>query len=755
MATQQTAVSILIGAEIGGTFNGAFSGANKQVSALGSVIKKLDNTSKNVDSYKKLRTETLQALGSWRTAETEIKRLSQAINANDKPSKELQNNFRKAQKEAHLAKQAYVQNKNALRDMGQSLKSAGVDTKKLTTEQAKLGQALEILSKRQQSLASIQAAQQSNLAKRAGYRAQAVDVLALGATLYGIVKPAIVFESAMADVKKIVDFKSPEDFRVMENDIKNLSKTIPLSLDGLAAIVAAGGQLGVAREHLTGFAETAAKMSVAMNMTTEEAGQSMAKLSNVLQLPINQMGKVGDVINHLSNNVAATAPEIVEVNLRAGAMAKSFGLAYNEVSALAGTFVAMGKSPEIAGTAINMMSSRLQLLPVATGKARKSFNQLGLSMKEYTKLIEAGKGQDAMLMVLEALGNIKGVKRAEIMKNIFGEEAQRHVNSLVESLDTYKANLRLVSDETQYAGSMQKEFAARSATTENNLQLLKNNVAILATNLGSVLLPTINAVFGIVGKSIGSLADLAEQYPLLTKCIGMATTSLLTFKLGAIGLGYGFTFIKGGVLSVISIFSQMRTVFSLIRLGLLGLLPVIKTVGMAFLTNPIGLIITGIALEAVLLIKYWKPISAFFKGLFEPVVQVFKQVWSWITNLWEKAQNIFQGIKEWAKDSVIGKAWNWAFSDNEEPVDGKSNAPQIGASVQTGGQSAANVASNIVEIPRSNMQKVNSSNVSISAPITINAAAGVNTEDIAVQIDCKLNEREREAQRRRRGANYD
>jgi TP901 family phage tail tape measure protein len=130
---------------------------------------------------------------------------------------------------------------------------------------------------------------------------------------------------------------------------------------------------------------------------------------------------------------------------------------------LAKTFVSMGKSPEIAGTAINMLTSRLKLIPISSSAARKSFNQLGISMKDYTKLIEGGHGQDAILMVLEALEKVQGVKRSQIMHDIFGERANRHINSLVEGLDTYKANLRLVSDETAYAGSMQREFAARSA----------------------------------------------------------------------------------------------------------------------------------------------------------------------------------------------------------------------------------------------------------------------------------------------------
>lgn len=742
----QTAVSVIIGAELGGTFSGAFASGQKQLDTLGRSIKQLNTTSENVNAFKELRQSTLQACQQWTSAEAEVKRLAKEIQNTDRPSKELNNSFRNAKKDAAIAKSAYQQNKAALREMSTSLKAAGVDTKNLTQEQNRLGQALDILRQRQTALAAVESKRQANLSKRSMYRSQMMDVVALGTSLYGLVRPAVAFESAMADVKKVVNFDTPQQVREMENDIKNLSKRIPLALDGLAQIVAAGGQLGVPREKLTEFAETAAKMSVAFSITADEAGQSMAKMSNVLQMPIDQMSKVGDVINHISNNIAATAPEIVEVNLRAGAMAKSFGLAYNEISALAGTFVSLGKTPEIASTAINMMASRLKLIPVSSGAAREAFDQLNISMAEYTEMVESGRGKDALMMVLEALKNVSGIKRSQIMKEMFGEQATRHLNSLVEGLDSLKSNLNLVANEADYANSMHKEFTTRSATTENNLQLLKNQIAVLTTNIGSTLLPTINSMVGIFGKAASSMADFAEKHPTLIKYIGLAVTGMMSFKLATFALGYGFTFIKGGILSVISIFTRMRTAFSLIRLGFTSLIPIIRSVGAAFVSNPIGLIITGIAVGAALIIRYWKPISAFFKRIFEPVVQVFKNVWDWITNIWEKAKDIFSGIKDWVKDSWIGKAWNWAFGETP-----KREPPEIGRTVVENVETTPPV-----EIPRSTVTSTSTqTNVSVNAPITINASEGATAEQIAQEVSRELNAREQAAQRRQRSVNYD
>ena len=73
------------------------------------------------------------------------------------------------------------------------------------------------------------------------------------------VQAAMKFESSMADVKKVVDFDTPEQFKEMSRDVLELSKRIPMTADALAQIVASGGQSGIDKQDLTAFAESAAK----------------------------------------------------------------------------------------------------------------------------------------------------------------------------------------------------------------------------------------------------------------------------------------------------------------------------------------------------------------------------------------------------------------------------------------------------------------------------------------------------------------
>lgn len=150
-----------------------------------------------------------------------------------------------------------------------------------------------------------------------------MSVVSIGATAVVPVKLAMDFESSMADVKKVVDFDTPQQFKQMGNDILALTRKIPMAAEELAAIAASGGQLGIARNDIIGFTETIAKMSVAFDMSADQAGESMAKLANVYKIPIEQIGKLGDAINHLSNNSPAKASDIVNALGRVGGVANS------------------------------------------------------------------------------------------------------------------------------------------------------------------------------------------------------------------------------------------------------------------------------------------------------------------------------------------------------------------------------------------------------------------------------------------------
>ena len=151
-----------------------------------------------------------------------------------------------------------------------------------------------------------------------------MDAVALGGALYGLVQPAVQFESVMADVKKVVNFDTPDQFGQMSKDVLLMSTRIPMAADGIGAIVAAAGQAGIAREELLRFAEDAAKMGVAFDLSGQQAGAAMTGLRSIFGLTQDEVVKLGDAINHLSNNMDAKASDLLNIANRAGSTAKLF-----------------------------------------------------------------------------------------------------------------------------------------------------------------------------------------------------------------------------------------------------------------------------------------------------------------------------------------------------------------------------------------------------------------------------------------------
>ncbi|WP_196228966.1 phage tail tape measure protein, partial [Kingella kingae] len=105
----------------------------------------------------------------------------------------------------------------------------------------------------------------------------------------------------------------------MGNDIVAMSRKIPMAATKLAKIVALGGQSGIAQNDLMRFTDSAAKMGVAFDISTERAGQSMAELRSAFKLDQKGVETLADKINYLGNTTPAAAKGIMEIVQRVGA----------------------------------------------------------------------------------------------------------------------------------------------------------------------------------------------------------------------------------------------------------------------------------------------------------------------------------------------------------------------------------------------------------------------------------------------------
>lgn len=374
---------------------------------------------------------------------------------------------------------------------------------------------------------------------------------ALKTAIAAPVEEAMKFESAMADVKKVVDFPTPQAFKDFQAALMALSRDIPLSVNGLAEIAAAAGQAGIAGADLVRFTEAAAKIGVAFDISADEAGSAMAKMMTGLGLTIDETVRLSDAMNHLSNAQASSAAEILDVVRRVGAQAKMFGFTAEQTAAFASAMISAGAESEVAATSFRNMGLALTHGTAATKGQREAFKALGLDAVTVAKRMQ----EDAVATtvdVLERLSQLPKEQQAAIASNLFGNEA-RALGPLLTNLDLVRSSLGLIANEANYAGSAFKEFENRNRTFGSELQRFNNLLTNLKITIGNAIIPVLSNLIVTITPIIDKITALAAAYPELTGAIVSATAAVIAFKVAMAGLRFIGLIGRGGALSLLSL----------------------------------------------------------------------------------------------------------------------------------------------------------------------------------------------------------
>ncbi|CAD7289602.1 hypothetical protein LMG7974_01679 [Campylobacter majalis] len=363
------------------------------------------------------------------------------------------------------------------------------------------------------------------------------------------IKLAMDFESSMADVKKVVDFETPQELKAFSSEIINMSKTIPMTAEGLSQIAASGAQMGIAKDEVLKFTDMAAKVAVAFDTTAEATGTNIGKIKNILNISIDETGRLMDAINHLSDNNAAKASEMVEVMKRIAGTAKQVGITKEQTAALAATFISLGKAPETASTAAEALLKKLNgVLALKKGK-KKAFESLGFSdedvkgLKTSTRALEKSgfsiekfakkmrtNAQGAIFEFLEALQKIDPQRRGMILSQFIGTNYDGDVATLVSGIDIYKKAVNEVSDPQNYANSALKEFQNRSNTATNKLQSFKNSISAVGIAIGDIFLPYVHVVFEKLAAFTNKIEEFIKENESLVKALALSIAGLVAIK---------------------------------------------------------------------------------------------------------------------------------------------------------------------------------------------------------------------------------
>jgi TP901 family phage tail tape measure protein len=464
--------------------------------------------------------------------------------------------------------------------------------------------------------------------------------LAAGAMVGIPVKAAVDFESAMANVKKVIDFDSPKQFQQMGKDFRRLAIETGKTAIGIAEIASAGGSLGIATKDILEFTKLASIMSVAFDMSTEDAGDSMGKMMNIYHLSMKQVNDLGDTINALDATMAAKSRDIVNVVSRIGGTADVFGLSAKAAGGLASAFLALGKPPEVAATGINAMLLKLGTAEQQGAKFQNALKKIGVSAGGLKKAIDKD-AQGALTGFLHTLAKVDKTKQMGILSDMFGAEYSDDLATLVRGLNQYDKAMGVVGNTTENAGSMQREFAIRMATTQGKIDKAKASANDFMIELGNLLLPVITKILNKITPMITDLTRWAEQNKELAKTI-MKVVGGIALVIGAILIWkitmLALTPIMFAVSMAMMAYANRMAIWAAITKGAAIAMRVLNFV---MRMNPIGLVVTAIFLL----------IEAFggFGKLFPWLTGIMGRFWAWLENkipALKKVSDFVKGIGE-------------------------------------------------------------------------------------------------------------
>lgn len=590
-------------------------------------LKALQDQQGHINRYKETHT-ALEATAN-KTAEyrSELKQL-QSLQKNGSTLTETQlNKIKNLEQGIRRLKSTETTQRNELQNHIQTLQKAGLNVDKLskgveqlTDEESALKNKIHLttmeLNKRRDALDKNSKAQE-RFAKTQAILQKGSDFAKKGLMVAGVataamtvpVKLAIDYESSLADVKKVFNGTEAE-FKSINNEIVEMSTRLPMAAKDIAAIVAAGAQSGIASKELTTFAETAVKMGVAFDISAEESGQSMAELRTAFRMSQAQVTTLADQINYLGNNTPAAAKGILEIVQRIGPLGEVGGFAASSIAALGATLRGMGIQEEIAATGIKNTMLALVAGESATKGQISAYKELGLDYGKVAKDMQKD-ANGTTLMVLKQIAALDKYKQASVLSDLFGKESLSAIAPLLTNMSALEKNLGLVADKSQYAGSMEKEYAARAATSANNIKLLKNGVAALGIDIGNVLLPPLNSLILKARTFTNDVRNWAKENPAL------AATLTKVAVAGIVLLG-GISALVLGIVTLLGPLAILKMTFGALGIGFGAL-------GAIF--SPVGLVILGVvaavAGAAYLIYRNWEPISGFFKYVWSTIKTAF------------------------------------------------------------------------------------------------------------------------------------
>ncbi|SFK98134.1 phage tail tape measure protein, TP901 family, core region [Pseudovibrio ascidiaceicola] len=559
--------------------------AKEPIDGLKAAIAELKAEEQGLKATRAAQKEQLIGLNAeTKEAGQEAKTLSKQLASTTREVKKVGRAYHQAEEGAEKLSRETRKVSKSLTDMKNGLRSAGMNVKDLTAEERKLTAAMdktsEAIDAQNTKLSQQKKAAQVREQKQQAMKGKAVKAGAIGAggaaafyggqralrAWYNPVDVAIDVEDAFAGVKAKTTFENEEEEKKFKQATIDKSTKIAMPLTELFALQEEGSGAGIAKEDLMRFTELAGKTGVAFDLDGGLTGKVLAKTKTALGTDLDGLSDYVDAVNHLSNKTSSQAPDLLNYFSRVAGRFGKAGFTQNQTLALGSSMIASNFAPEVVATTFKNVINTLSGADTLSKDKREAFQEIGMDPVQVAKDMQVD-AFGTLLKVIEKLGSVEEYRRLAIENKLFGQEAAAF-GGLTANVQLLKDTYKLVENDGQYdpnndyagyKGSAEAEFKSRSATTQNEQQLMFNELYALKAEFGETMLPVVRAVSKSIREFLAPLRQWVRENPDQAKLAGTIaavvaglvavggalTTLVATATVAAFGLKMATSTIKG------------------------------------------------------------------------------------------------------------------------------------------------------------------------------------------------------------------
>ncbi|EPJ4946335.1 phage tail tape measure protein [Escherichia coli] len=622
-------------------------------------LRELNGHASRIEGFRKTSAQLAVTGQELKKARQEAAALAVQFKNTERPTNAQAKAMEAARKNASELQVKYNSLRLSVQRQRQELSQAGINTRNLAHDERglkkRISETTAQLNRQRDALARVSAQQAKLNAVKQRY--QAGKELAGNMASVGAAGVGIAAAGTMAGVKLLMSgyefaqknselqavlgvAKDSAEMAALRKQARQLGDNTAASADD-----AAGAQIIIAKAGGDAAAIQAAtpvtlNMALANRRTMEENAALLMGMKSAFQLSNDKVAHIGDVLSMTMNKTAADFDGMSDALTYAAPVAKNAGVSIEETAAMVGALHDAKITGSMAGTGSRAVLSRLQ---APTGKAWDALKELGVKTSD-----SKGNTRPVFTILKEMQASFEKnrlgtAQQAEYMKTIFGEEASSAAAVLMAAASTGKLD------------KLTAAFKASDGKTAELVNIMQDNLGGDFKEFQSAYEAVGTDLFDQQEGALRKLTQTATKYVLkldgwiqknksLASTIGLIVGGALALTgiIGAIGL-VAWPVITG-INAIIAAAGAMGAIFT--------------TVGSAVMTAigaiswPVVAVVAAIVAGALLIRKYWEPVSAFFGGVveglkaaFAPVGELFtplKPVFDW---LGEKLQAAWQWFK--------------------------------------------------------------------------------------------------------------